>query len=214
MPVALTKKWHRFRNPWDREYAQRGVLWRGVEDASWLRAHLPEGSRIVDLACGDGKFLGALRQAGFDPWGLDYAKHGLRLAAGRAGTSLVLGDLRELPIRSASVDAAAARYGLGALRANDRQRASSEIRRVLIPGGLLLLEEFAPEDFRFGTGRPVEERTFERTPGVLSHYFLAGELEGLFAGWDLVSNQALESVQRAAGGTLRRRRFRVLLRKP
>lgn len=209
----MTKKWHRFRNPWDREYAKRGVLWRGQEDLGWVADWIPPGTSLVDLGCGDGKFLSGLQRLGYRAVGLDFSPKGLRLAATRGPAAALLGDVCALPFKTAHVSAFTARFVMGALRESDRLRAAAEWVRALHPGGLLLVEEFTPEDFRFGKGREVEARTYERDAGITLHYFERGELGALFPTCEPVRQELVAFEQRTLGGARPRRRWRLLMRK-
>lgn len=207
----MGKRWHAFRNPWNREYAMRGVLWRGREDAAFLLPHRSPGTLVVDLGCGDGKFLAALPGSAV---GLDFAPHALRLARSRLEAPLVLGDVRALPFKDERVPCITARYILGALLAGDRDRLRRELERVLAPGGLLAVEEFGREDFRYGHGVEVEPATFERNRGLSTHYFAREELASFFPTWDLVEAVERRGRQRLREGVGVRVRWRLLWRKP
>jgi len=209
----VVKRWDQFRNPWDREYAMRGPLWRGVAEATHLQGLVAPGARVLDLGCGDGKFLAGLGAAGFSPCGLDFSRHALVAARERGPWPLVRGDVRRMPFGEGAWAAVAARHVLGALLEKGRITAAQEIERVLRRDGLLFVEEFSTEDFRAGSGRRVEERTFERNRGILAHYFEKDELPRLFPHCSTVSVQAVESRQRTDEGTKARHRWRWVLRR-
>lgn len=63
---------------------------------------LPHGSRVLDLACGQGRHAHLLAEAGYDVDGLDYSRDMLKAAKAR-GTGKTLrytrGDMRRLPLR-------------------------------------------------------------------------------------------------------------------
>jgi ubiquinone/menaquinone biosynthesis C-methylase UbiE len=207
----VPKRWHQFRNPWDREYAMRGSLWRGVSDAEFLRPWIPPGRRVVELGCGDGKFLAGLRAAGYRVLGVDFSRHALKHARKRMPAELALADVRALPFRERTVDAVCARYVLGSLYEDGRRRAAREIERVMTPQGAVLLEEFSTQDFRAGTGSEVEERTYERNQGILTHYFEAGEAAALFPGLRVAAAEELTSTQRTGEARAPRHRLRWIL---
>lgn len=209
----MVKRWDQFRNPWEREYAMRGPLWRGVADASPLLQHAKPGDVVLDLGCGDGKFLAGLKEAGFEGLGLDFSRHALLAVRERGAWPVLLGDVRHLPLRDASMETVAARYVLGALMEDDRSLAAAEIARVLRPGGVLLVEEFSTDDFRAGTGRRVEDRTFERNRGILTHYFEKDEVARLFPALSPRTVEPVVSRQRTDEGTKARHRWRWILRR-
>lgn len=159
------------RDAWERLHATSARPWRGPVHARDLLATL-EG-RVVELGAAGGKVREALPPGTL---GLDWSRTGLAPPA-------VVGDVRALPLRDGSVDALVAVHVLGHLLAADRARAVAEWRRVLRPGGALVVEVFAAGDARDGAGREVEPGTFERG-GVATHHFGPEEAAALFAGWD------------------------------
>ena len=149
---------------------------RDVEEASdavelfLSEAEAAEGARILDLACGAGRHLSPLRDAGYAVTGLDLSRplvQRAERAAGRGG--VVQGDMRALPFAGAAFDAVVqffTSFGYFATREEDR-RTLSEVRRVLRAGGDFLLDflnaarvrrELVPEDERRVGERTVRQR--------------------------------------------------------
>jgi SAM-dependent methyltransferase len=133
------------------------------------------GTRVLDLACGAGRHQGPLADVGLRPVGLDLSADLLRLAAGRpdAPGRLVRGDMRRLPFRDESFGAVASfftSFGYFATVQED-VRVLGEVRRVLTPGGGVLLdflnarhvrETLVPVDRReVGDRRVVQRRRIE-----------------------------------------------------
>jgi SAM-dependent methyltransferase len=112
---------------------------RFAQRRDWLLARVPRGARVVDLGCGAGEFASALREAGARPVGVDVAREALRRAAARDPQL----DLRRwppgepLPLPDAAFDVAWAGEVLE--HVVDLAPWLSEVRRVLRPGGELLL---------------------------------------------------------------------------
>lgn len=100
---------------------------------------------VLDLACGAGRHLPALRGAGLHAVGTDLSLPLLREARCRTGTdepALVRGDMRRLPFAARAFGAVAnffTSFGYFATREEDA-RAVAEIARVLRPGGVYLLD--------------------------------------------------------------------------
>ncbi len=100
-----------------------------------------------DLGCGPGHVGGYLAERGVDVLGIDLSP-GLIDEARRLFPALQLrvGDMRALPLADGSLGGVAAFYSLIHLAPDDRLRALTEIRRVLVPRGLLLLAFHAGEE--------------------------------------------------------------------
>jgi SAM-dependent methyltransferase len=143
---------------------------------------LGPGGRVLDVACGMGRHLAALRGRGLGLVGVDLDAGSLRDAASTptatpAGISLVRADFRSLPVGPA-FDAAYAWYSslfLGDDQAN--LAALAEAGRVLRPGGRLLVQHANPARLAAdpvadsdrllpGGGRCRERSRFDARTGV------------------------------------------------
>jgi demethylmenaquinone methyltransferase/2-methoxy-6-polyprenyl-1,4-benzoquinol methylase len=121
-------------------------------DASWREAmwrEVPDEARVVlDLCTGSGVSLTGLRQPGRLVLGIDASLRMLqqaREAHGRSGWAprLACADAFRLPLRDATIDCVTVAFGVRNLR--PALQALFEIRRVLRPGGtLVVLEATAP----------------------------------------------------------------------
>ncbi|MBS7789580.1 class I SAM-dependent methyltransferase [Roseococcus sp. SDR] len=135
-------------------------LMDAVEDRMWwyramhghaLRAleGLPTAARILDAGCGTGGFLAKLRSAhpGAELFGLEYAEAAALRAASKAGAHVAAGTINALPFPDAHFDAV---VSLDVLchAAVDEPSALAEFRRVLRPGGRLVLNLPAHEWLR------------------------------------------------------------------
>lgn len=106
-------------------------------------ADLTAGGVVVDIGCGTGRALPALRDA-VGPRGvvigLDLTPQMLSAAqahADRAGADLILGDARHLPFADASVDAV---FAAGLLtHLPDAESGLRELARITRPGGRLVI---------------------------------------------------------------------------
>lgn len=170
--MRAPSRWRRVdphRAAWLAKYAREPSPWRGPVHAAPLLADLR--GRVLELGAGGGKVGAALPP---DALALDWAA----LPPGRPGA---LADVRALPMRDTSVDAIVAIHLLQHLLTPDRARAADEIRRVLKPNGVLVVEVPARGDARETTGRQVEPSTRERE-GILTHTFDETELRALLHG--------------------------------
>jgi ubiquinone/menaquinone biosynthesis C-methylase UbiE len=106
-------------------------------------------ARILDVACGTGSALNQLALAHPDEkyWGLDLSPYYLRHAAGRLShvkdLSLVGENAEHMPLADASFDVVTSVFLFHELPARARRNVLAEMRRVLKPGGLLVIEDAA-----------------------------------------------------------------------
>jgi ubiquinone/menaquinone biosynthesis C-methylase UbiE len=145
-------------------------------------AACPEGGELLDVPCGFGRHSVPLARAGYRITGVDRSAALLDEARRRAGgerwPKWVAADYRELPFPDASFDAAMNLFSsLGYLGDEEDTRVLAEIRRVLRPGGRLVIEtmhrdllvlRWSDSDWRLlGEGRLLlEQRTFDAAAGI------------------------------------------------
>ena len=113
--------------------------WAWQRRRSLLLAEARPGQRVLDLGCGAGRFVVALRDAGADPVGVELAEAALERARSNApGADLRLLDADgSLPLEHASVDLVWCSEVLEHVA--DTAYLLLEVRRVLRPDGRLLV---------------------------------------------------------------------------
>jgi SAM-dependent methyltransferase len=115
-----------------REDARQAIALLGLEP----------GARVLDAACGFGRFAGALHELGCEAVGVDISPAAIAEARRRCpGPEYVVGDLRE-PLAIGTFDAIVnvfSSFGYGASVEEDR-RMLENWHRLLRPGGRLLME--------------------------------------------------------------------------
>ncbi len=146
---------------------------------SFLLAHVSPGDRVLDLGCGEGAFAHELARAGADVLGADVAEEPLRRARERH-PELALALIAERapwPLPDAGFDVVWA--GEVIEHACDTVAWLSEVRRVLVSGGRLLIS--TPAHGRLTRLRfALSERAFaERFDprGDHLHFYTRGMLE-------------------------------------
>lgn len=120
---------------------------RGWKRYAIARAKLPEGARVLDLACGTGDFslLAERERPGVKAVAVDITERMLVLARERGVQSGVCGDAGMLPFRDACFDAVFIGYGLRNFP--NLAVAVREIERVTRPSGMLVsLDFFLPRN--------------------------------------------------------------------
>lgn len=159
------------------DYKLRGARWGGYSKVP----EFFEGAEILETGCGNGKTLKCLPE---NAVGIDISQEAVKLAGPRA----IKADIRCLPFNDESFDFVLCFHVLGHLLYNDRITAASEMHRVLKHGGKLYFKAFSPEDFRFGKGDEIEEASFLRGDGIMTHYFTEDEVKSLLGSYDALCN--------------------------
>jgi ubiquinone/menaquinone biosynthesis C-methylase UbiE len=108
-------------------------------------AHLSPGSRVLDIGGGTGNYAVAMAGRGYDVTVLDRSTDMLAVAAGK-GLRTALGDATALPVEDASAVAVTMISMLH--QVPDWHAALREARRVLEPGGILVLLLYTAEHLR------------------------------------------------------------------
>ncbi|WP_421990250.1 class I SAM-dependent methyltransferase [Roseococcus sp.] len=129
------------------EYA----LMDAVEDRMWwyraMHGHalealaaLPAGARVLDAGCGTGGFLARLRAARpqAELYGLEYEPRAAARAAAKARVRVAGGTVNALPFADGAFDAVTS-LDVICHAGVEPDQALAEFRRVLRPGGLLVL---------------------------------------------------------------------------
>jgi len=167
----MTSWYDRAFGPWYlRLYPHRDLqeARRAVSTLSpWLT-----GGRILDLGCGNGRYLSALDEAGFQACGLDRSQHLLgAIPTGAIRSRVVRGDMRRLPFGDRSFAVALSMFTSFGYFGSRQVHAAllAEVARVVAPGGRMVLDylnaprvrnELVPESCRTVSGHTVRERRY------------------------------------------------------
>lgn len=170
------------RVAWDAGYHKCGRKYGGAPPD--LPSFLP-GARVLEVGCGDGKSLLAMAGRGWDIVAVDFSREAIRISSDHqalGNVRFIQADAMALPFRRESFDAVFLYHIIGHVPLKGRSHVASEIERILVPGGVVLLRVFSVRDFREGRGVLVESNTYRRGDGILTHYFSREEVESLFPG--------------------------------
>ncbi|GGJ79893.1 hypothetical protein GCM10010123_07180 [Pilimelia anulata] len=137
-----------------------------LADAADLRA----GSRVLDVACGNGNATLAAARSDAAVLGVDYVEELLadgrrRAEAEGLAVEFRLGDAEALPVADDSFDAALSVFGV--MFAPDHGRAAAELVRAVRPGGTIGLASWCPDGFIGAMFRTVAGHV-PPPPGVAS----------------------------------------------
>jgi SAM-dependent methyltransferase len=140
------------------ESRREALLAKKTELMRDVMAHaLPDARRGLDAGCGQGWYVGRMRELGFEVDGIDASAGQLTLAATHVGTGarVRLGSVLNVPEPPGSYDFI---YTINVLHhlasVEEQRRAFAELLRVLRPGGLLFVHEINTRNvlFRFYMG--------------------------------------------------------------
>lgn len=165
---------------WDSEYQRKGVMWRGIAKSEIL---LPNGSRVLEIGCGNGKTIASLKGEDLSVVAIDFSSQAVelcRLAAKDKQVEMVVADARFLPLCRGYFDVVISCHLLEHLSERGREEVVAEMERVLRPGGKVIVSALSTRDMRFGRGKEIERNTFLRGGSISTHYFTLGEMRELF----------------------------------
>jgi len=149
-----------------------------------------EAGRALDVACGTGRLSRILVGAGHEVVGVDTSGEMLSHARANApGASLVLGDVRRLPIADGTMDVVVC--GLALTHVSTIQEPIAEIARTLRQGGRLIISDIHP--VAAATGAQAFFIRGDGTRGVTrNHVHWPGEYVDAFRSAGLVIDAVAE----------------------
>lgn len=176
LPAYLRQEFHHLPNGNYSKRIVRGyarsfdllMLGRSRHARRAIASRLASCRAVLDVGCGAGGLAGALVDAGVpEVWGLDASPYLLREAARKhPRVHLVQGLAERMRFADARFDGAGACFVFHELPPSVGDAALAELRRILAPGGLLVLVEPSPLQFH-----PRQLARFARTNGILGLYF-------------------------------------------
>lgn len=202
---------------WDEEY--KHVTWGGPRSISMLEDLVVPSSRVLDLGCGNGRFLLPLSRK-YEAVGTDVSATAISRARSYLSRNNSKDDLQaeclvssitSLPFSDNSFDAVLCLGVVQHLLEEERQMAITEIKRIMKGGSVLVIEVFGTGDMRYG-GNEVEKNTFSRKSGIIYHYFSKEELSSLLCGFEIIEMKDIISEKIFGGKPHRRHQIRVIAR--
>lgn len=146
---------------WDERYAAEGLVYgAAANDFLVSNAHrFPASGRAVDLGAGEGRNALFLASRNLDVLAVDQSTVGMQKAqrlASERGLRLTtqVADLRDFDLPPASIDVVSSIFVH--LPAHLRALVHARVAAWLRPGGLFILEAYAPEQLQRNTGGPKD----------------------------------------------------------
>jgi demethylmenaquinone methyltransferase/2-methoxy-6-polyprenyl-1,4-benzoquinol methylase len=125
-------------------------------------AGIGPGSKVLDVATGTGAQARAFAATGAEIVGIDLSEEMLRVArrkSRRSNPSYVHADATALPFEDGSFDVASVSFALHEMPRSIRESVLREMRRVVVPGGTLVVVDYAlPQHSAWG---PLVSRVIE-----------------------------------------------------
>jgi SAM-dependent methyltransferase len=169
-------------------YAEQ--LRNGLDDEPYLRAALAlfaelvrdsGGGPVADLGCGPGHITAHLQQLGVSAFGIDLSPAMIDVAQhSYPGLRFETGSMTDLRLADASAAGLLSFWSLVHTPDDELPAIFAHFRRVLRPGGLLLLGFHAGQGSRLKTegygGHPMKVYVYRRQPGQVAAWLNAAGL--------------------------------------
>ncbi len=144
---------------YDQQYAEGGFGYQAQRErwAAWVRRHyidefeLRPGETLLDVGCGDGFWTDLFAEAGFPSTGVDFSPGGIEVARTAYPTpTFLVGDAEDLPFADDTFDIvftrAISHLSRPDLFTDASRRLMASMRRVVRPGGLILISFYSRRD--------------------------------------------------------------------
>ncbi len=190
------------RSAWESFYHTNNRPWRGMSKIDGMP--FAEGSRILELGCGNGKTASALTEMGYSVTGVDFSESAVKMCSEmNIGAEFVCSPADKLPFPDNSFDGAVAFHVLEHLSSRELKDTVSELIRTVKKGGHVLVRVFSTGDMRSEKGERIDDSTVIRGNGILYHYYTEDELIEAFRPMLCLSITTIEEKTRF--GTVRSR---------
>jgi SAM-dependent methyltransferase len=168
---------------WDsihQRYVRQDWIHKPSIFAQWAVQYFPAQGTILELGAGQGQDSAYFAALGHRVLSTDFSSEALRLSQ-VSGMPLV--TLRQLdmtqpfPFEDASFSVVYAHLSVHYFDSAATKRLFSEIRRVLIAGGIVALLVNSTDDPEYGTGTRMEDDLFEVSEGFVKRFFSTASME-------------------------------------
>jgi SAM-dependent methyltransferase len=201
------------RKIWDEQYALRPDFWKGPYNITPITQRLAQGTCVLDIGCGVGRYLVPLVRNGFRVVGADLSRQALTLLD--SNYSRAVADIQQLPFPDHSFDAITCYGVLQHLERAGREKAAAELFRILKHKGVTFVEVIGQLDMRYNCGKRIAADTFVRGE-IPTYHFSSSKLRELFhlAGFCMLSVDEKVTKKRYKGEIRKRHYIFMVMGKP
>lgn len=182
---------------WEERFRDEGRIWGDSPSRTALYAielfKKTGGREVLIPGSGYGRNAEAFARAGFEVTGMEISKTAVSIA--RQGSSKVryhYGSVLDMPFDDLVYDGIYCFNVLHLFRKNDRVEFLQRSREQLKDGGVIFFVVFSDKEPSYGTGRMVEENTFESKPGREVHYYTEEDLIFDFHDFKIIATGMME----------------------
>ncbi|MBQ0902718.1 class I SAM-dependent methyltransferase [Micromonospora sp. U21] len=166
--------------------------------------HAAGGGPVADVGCGPGRITAHLHGLGVDAFGIDLSPGMIDVARrDHPGLRFEVGSMTDLDLAEASVAGLVAWYSLIHIPDDQVNSVFAHFRRVLRPGGPLLLSFHVGDETRLKTqgygGHPMKVHVHRRQPAQVAAWLRE-------AGFAVEAQMTLTSAESSLGGIIFGRR--------
>jgi len=182
---------------WEERFCEEGKIWGDTPSRTatyaidrFKKAGVHE---VLVPGSGYGRNTGAFTRAGFQVTGIEVSMTAVTLA--RESTPDVRyhqGSVLDMPFDDSMYDGIYCFNVLHLFRGNDRAAFLRRCLEQLKAGGVMFFVVFSDEEPSYGTGRQVEENTFESRPGREVHYYSNDDLAAEFRSLEILATGMME----------------------
>ncbi len=168
----MPNEWDKIAKEWNR------LRQKPVELAKEL-ANTWNPGKILDIGCGNARNLKPFLEKGFECTGIDSSKELIKLAKNTKKAKFLYANAVKLPFPDASFDYVICLAVLHHLKPKNHEKALSEIKRVLKPGGKAAIAVWNKLQPRFILGKKEQLVPWKLPNKVIMRYYY------FFTYWEL-----------------------------
>jgi len=182
---------------WEERFCEEGKIWgdtpsRTAEMAIMLFKNAGVHELLVP-GSGYGRNAEAFARAGFTVTGIEISKTALAIARNSSfPIRYHRGSVLDMPFDDSMYDGIYCFNVLHLFLKKDRLAFLKRCREQVKSGGVMFFAVFSDLEPSFGTGRMVEENTFESKPGREVHYYSNDDLISEFSGMEIIKTGIIE----------------------